>query len=247
MLLLLVVGCIAPGFSQTYHSSVTAGLLYDHVIDKALPSYLSVRGGTYRLYSEGVDTKTNATWGFTVGYQISRTLNDRIELYTGLSFSQRKLDYEYTDHSLIAQNPRPPHWDRRPLHVEVKKTFSMMTLPVGVMLHLNKHFFADLGGRVNVTLSASDKKICDKALQYKLNVLSNRSPTKIGVDVSAGAGYTVGRSTISLKYLYSVTPLFPLVDNAYDELIPSKLNFSSVLLAYSINLDGDFFRRRKVD
>jgi hypothetical protein len=241
------MGCIVPGFSQTYHSSITVGLLYDQVIDQSLPSYLSVRGGVYKLHTERVQTKTDPTWGFTVGYQVSRNLGKRVALYTGLSFSQRKLEYEYTDRSLIARNPRPPQWVRRPLHIEVKKTFSMVTLPVGMMFHLNKQFFIDLGGRVNVTLAASDKKICEKDLRYKLNILSNRSPTKIGVEVSGGVGYTVGRSTISCKYLYGITPLFPLVDNAYDELIPSKLNFSSIMLSYSINIDGYFFRKRKVD
>ena len=244
---MFTVVCIVPGFSQKYRSSITASLLYDQVIDKALPSYISVRGGSYRLHSDAVRTKTDATPGFSLGYQVNRRIGKRLELYSGLSFSQRRLDYEYTDRSLVARNPRPPRWKRYPLHIEVKRTFSQLTLPVGAMIHLDKHFFVDLGGRVNVTLAASDKKICEKDLRYKLNTLSNRSPTKIGVEVFGGAGYTVGRSTISCKYLYGITPLFPLVDNAYDELIPSKLNFSSIMLSYSINIDGYFFRKRKVD
>jgi hypothetical protein len=244
---LFVMGCIVPGLSQTYRSSVTAGVLYDQVIDQALPSYLSVRGGVYKLHTERVKTKTNPTLGFTVGYQVNRSISKRIELYSGLSFSLRKLEYEYTDRSLLAQNPRPPRWDRRSLHIEVKKTFSSVTLPIGALIHLNKHFFVDFGGRVNMTLGDSDKKTCDKDLRYKLNILQTQSPNKIGVDVSGGAGYTVGRSTISIKYLYGVTPLFPVVDNAYDQLIPSKLNFSSLMLSYNINIDGYFFRKRKVD
>src|SRR5687767_10322655 len=89
---LFVMGCIVPGFSQTYRSSVTAGLLYDQVIDQALPSYLSVRGGVYKLHTERVQTKTNPTLGFTAGYQVNRSVSKRIELYSGLSFSLRKLE-----------------------------------------------------------------------------------------------------------------------------------------------------------
>jgi hypothetical protein len=245
LLFLFTVVCIVPGFSQKYRSSITASLLYDQVIDKALPSYISVRGGSYRLHSDAVRTKTDATPGFSLGYQVNRRIGKRLELYSGLSFSQRRLDYEYTDRSLVARNPRPPRWKRYPLHIEVKRTFSQLTLPVGAMIHLDKHFFVDLGGRVNLTLTASNNKTCDKDLRYKLNILADRSPNKFGLDVFGGAGYTIGRSTISCKYLYGVTPLFPMVDNAYDELIPSKLNYSSVMLSYSLNINAIFSARGK--
>jgi len=235
LLFLLVVANVS--FAQKFRSKIYFAAIYDNVQIHQIPSYIEIPALDFRIYNEGIYNTATPQLSFELGYGIEKNWKGSKKLYSGLNFSYRRMTLSYIDNNLYYLRIIDGQVTEVYFEAEVIRNLAMIQLPLGITLPISKKLNFDFAARNNFVVKVfSEEHVKDKAFDYKLYSLAQRSPNKYMLEVSAGFKYVWPSCAVGLKYIQGLTPVYPDMENAYNQLIPSKLYFSSILLSVEIHL-----------
>lgn len=239
----LLVFCSHVADAQKFRGAIHFSVLYDDMLIRRIPSYIEVHGLNFAIHTEGIYNKSTPKMSMEGGYRIETDWGALKKLYTGVTLGYRRVDVSYFDKNLYYLKLSNGEITEISFEADVKRNFTMIQIPVGITVPLRKGLAVDFSARNNFILKvSSSESVNDRSFEYKLITLERRSSSKYMLELSGGITYSWPSCTIGLKYIQGLTPLYPDTENAYNQIIPSKLYFSSVSLLLEASL-GKLFRQ----
>jgi len=196
--------------------------------------------GQVQVIYEGENWATRFR-GVTPGFLQIRRWN----IYTGAHFAYRQASVTYHNDNLFFYDSNPPFEEHR-FAIGVKQNFSMLQIPLGVMIPVYRKFYMDLAFSTNSVLSVKKtEKANDPGFAYQLVSLRRRDINQILFEASAGLAYQTSAYTAKLTYSRGLNPLQKKSHNCYNNLIPANLYFSAINLSMGVNMNRLFPFNRK--
>lgn len=232
---------MAPAMAQT-RFNLSAGLVGNHLIVSEVPSYIKVND--YLLYMEGIHMEGKPTPGFTVGVEIQQPVR-KWNIYTGAHFAYQQTNVTYHNDNLFFYDNDPP-FDEHRFAIGIKQNFSMLQIPLGVMIPVYRKFSLDMAFRTNAVLSVKKTETPnDPEFAYQLVSLQRRDVNRILFEASAGIAYQTSAYTAKVTYSHGLNPLQKKSRNCYNNLIPANLYLSGINLSIGVNMNRLFSFHRK--
>lgn len=235
---LLFLSIVAnESFAQKFKSKIYFAAIYDNLQIHQIPSYIEIPALDFRIYNQGIYNTATPQLSFEFGYGIEKNWKGSKKLYSGLTLSYRRMTLSYVDNNLYYLRILDGQVTEVYFEAEVIRNLAMIQLPIGITLPVSKRVNFDFAARNNFVLKVfSEEHVDDKTFDYKVYSLEQRSPNKYMLEVSAGFKYMWPSCAVGLKYIQGLTPVYPDMENAYNQMIPSKLYFSSIVLSLDIHL-----------
>lgn len=232
--------------AQAFRSKVHLTGLYDNILINTIPSYIEIHGLNSPIHTRGIYNTSKPKMSIELGYALERTWGIKKKIYSGVSLGYRRVDLSYVDKNLYYLRVANGEITEVFFIANVERNFLMLQIPLGVSFSIVKGLHFDLSFRNHFVLDVSSKEnLNDKSFDYRLATIERRMHNKYLLEMSAGFMYQWPLYAIGLKYIQGLTPLYPDTNNAYNEIIPSKIYFSSVAVTVEINLRNLFGQNNK--
>jgi len=237
----ILLCAMAPAMAQT-RFNLSAGLLGNHLIVSETPSYIKVND--YLLYTEGIRVEGKQTLGFMAGVEVQQQIR-KWSIYTGAHFVYQQASVTYHNDNLFFYDNHPPFEEHR-FAIGIKQNFSMLQIPLGVMIPVYRKFYVDVAFRANAVLALKKtEKPNDPEYAYQLVSLQQRDVNQFLFEASAGLAYQTSAYTAKVTYSHGLNPLQKKSHNCYNNLIPADLYFSGINLSLGVNINRLFSFNRK--
>jgi len=237
---IIAIFCCVIARAQT-RTSLSFGIQRNDFVVNDIPSYINV-DSALSIPVEGVYLKSSAGYGVSLGASVEKEIGRWLDLRTGFALDYRRTQVTYFNDNLFFFDNN----NYQSLAIDINRNFLMLQIPIGMMIPLNHYFFVDVSFINNLILSAkTDEKTNDTSFDYTLVTLDNRPTRRMILEAALGLGYKNTRYAIRIDYVRSINTLQKKSGNAYNQIIPADLYFSTVKLTFDITLHSLFSRKNK--
>lgn len=224
--------------AQKFKRGVHFAVLYDNTLIQRIPFYVERNGFNFAINTNGIHNTSKPMVSLEGGYRIEMKWGMSKKIYSGVSIGYRRAHLSYFDQNLSCLKLSNGEITEISFRADVKQNFVMIQLPLGIVLPLAKNFDLDFAARNNFIVDVSStESVNDGTFEYKLYTLDRRSASSFILELSTGIRYQWSRYRIGVAYIQGLTSLYPDTKNAHNQIIPSKVYFSSVSFSLDVTLE----------